>query len=96
VDLLIRFLPSQRSVRAPLGTTLLEATRSVGLPMASACGEEGACGRCGLRILEGVAGVPCETPRESQVKARNRVPKELRLACQVRPERDVTVTAPYW
>lgn len=96
MELLIRFLPSQRCVWAPVGTTLLEATRRAGLPMAAACGEEGACGRCGLRILEGAAGLPPETPREMQVKERNRVPGDLRLACQVRPESDVTVTAAYW
>lgn len=96
MDLLIRFLPSQRSVRALVGTTLLEATRRAGLPMAGACGEEGACGRCGVLVLEGAEGLPAESPRETLVKARNRVPGELRLACLVRPELDVTVTTPYW
>jgi adenylate cyclase len=93
----IRFLPSGRSIDIEADEmTLLEATREVGLPIASACGENGACARCGLEIVEGIPNLALETERERLIKARNRIEPELRLACRVRPVGDVTVRAQYW
>jgi adenylate cyclase len=93
----IRFLPSDRAIEIEPGEmTLLEATREVGLPIASACGENGACARCGLEIIEGAANLADETARERVIKERNRIDPELRLACRVRPSDDLTVRASYW
>ena len=76
--------------------TLLEATRQAGLPIASACGENGACARCGLQILAGAETLESETEHEQIIKERNRIDPELRLACRVRPQGDLTVRATYW
>jgi len=93
----IRFLPSGRSVTMRVDDmTLLEATREAGLPIASACGENGACARCGLEILAGGENLANETERERTIKERNRIDPALRLACRVRPQGDVTVRATYW
>jgi len=93
----IRFLPSGRSIEIEVEEmTLLEATRQVGLPIASACGENGACARCGLQIVEGAGSLAQETARERRIKERNRIGPELRLACRVRPRGDLTVRALYW
>ncbi len=99
----IQFLPFERSLDIDLdddpeagGMTLLEATRSVGLPIASACGENGACARCGLMILEGGENLEPETEREIRIKERNRIDPELRLACRIRPRNNLTVRATYW
>jgi adenylate cyclase len=93
----IRFLPSDRAIEIEPGEmTLLEATREVGLPIASACGENGACARCGLEIIEGAANLADETARERVIKERNRIDPELRLACRVRPSGNLTVRATYW
>jgi adenylate cyclase len=93
----IRFLPSQRTIElASEEMTLLEATRAVELPIASACGENGACARCGLEIVEGLENLAIETERERMIKERNRIDPKLRLACRVRPQGDLTVRAPYW
>lgn len=93
----IRFLPSGRSVGITAGgPTLLEATRLAGLPIASACGEAGACARCGLEIVAGAEGLEPEGERERRIKARNRIDPGLRLACRVRPRADLTVRATYW
>ena len=85
-----------RTAHVAAGTTLLEAARSVGLPVASACGADGVCARCGMRILEGESAIERETPREAEIKRRNRVDAELRLACRVRVDGALTATAPYW
>ncbi len=93
----IRFLPSGRSLEIEAGEmTLLEVTREVGLPIASACGENGACARCGLEIVVGGAHLVDETDREKSIKERNRIDPELRLACRIRPQGDLTVRALYW
>lgn len=93
----IRFLPSGRSIEIAAGEmTLLDATEAVGLPIASACGSEGACARCGLEIVEGAEGLTPESERERRIKERNRIDPEQRLACRVRPEGDLTVRASYW
>lgn len=93
----IRFLPSERAVEIVAGeATLLEATRAAGLPIASACGENGACARCGLAVLEGAEALEPESERERRIKQRNRIDPALRLACRVRPRGDVTVRATYW
>lgn len=81
---------------APGEMTLLEATRAAGLPIASACGENGACARCGLAIIEGDEGLEPETEREQRIKERNRIDPKLRLACRVRPSQSLKVRATYW
>jgi ferredoxin len=93
----IRFLPSERSVHVdPDEMTLLEATRKAGLPIASACGENGACARCGLLIVEGADTLEPETEREQRMKERNRIDPDQRLACRIRPRGNLTVRAAYW
>lgn len=93
----IHFLPSGRSIEIEAeAMTLLEITREVGLPIASACGENGACARCGLEIVEGTTHLAGESDRERRIKQRNRIDPELRLACRVRPRSDLTVRARYW
>ena len=57
----VRFSPSGRGVRVPLGTTLWKAIRSAGLPVASACGADGICGRCGVTVIEGGDSLSAET-----------------------------------
>ncbi len=96
MEVRVRFEPSRRSVRVPAGTSLLEATRRASLPLASACGAEGVCGRCGVEILRAAAELPDETERERSIKQRNRVDPQLRLACQVAVSADLVVTAQYW
>ncbi len=92
----VRFMPSEREIRVPAGTSLLEAARRAGLPVASACGADGVCARCGLDILEGAEGLPAESERETDIKSANRVDEDLRLACRIRLECDLVVTARYW
>ena len=90
----IRFLPDGRSIEVDHGTTVLEAARRAGLPMASACGARAICGRCGVYVV-GAALRP-EDPLERDVKARNRVDPRQRLACCIPVAGDLEVRASYW
>jgi ferredoxin len=96
VEVRVRFSPVGRALRVPAGTTLLEAARRAGLPIASACAADGLCARCGLRVLAGAEGLPPESAAERDAKQRNRIEPELRLACRVALRTDVEVTASYW
>jgi 2Fe-2S ferredoxin len=92
----VRFLPSKRTVRVARGTSLLEAARRAGLPVARACDGEGVCARCGVQIVAGASQLEPESRSEAEAKRRNRVDSGDRLSCQLKLERDVTVTARHW
>jgi ferredoxin len=90
----IQLLPAQIQIDVPRGTRLIQAIRDAGMPIASPCGDELLCGKCGIRIL--VGAVSGEAPIEINAKRRNGVDAELRLACAVRVSEDLTLTADYW
>jgi 2Fe-2S ferredoxin len=92
----VHFLPSSRQVRVPSGTSLLEAVRRAGLPVAAACSGEGACARCAMMIVVAAESLPGESPAETAAKARNRIDAGARLACRVGVTGDMTVTTSYW
>ena len=92
----ILFLPSGRETRVAAGSNLLETAREAGLSVASACGADGICGRCGLEILEGESSLAPPSEREVRVRERNRIEPKLRLSCMLTVDGDLVVTAPYW
>ncbi len=83
---------SGRIIVAPVGRSILEAVRDAGLPHASSCGGRARCTTCRVRIGEGLAALPPSSSLEAQALARIHAPPNVRLACQTRPARDVTVT----
>jgi adenylate cyclase len=77
-------------VRAPLGTTLLEASRLGGVPHAAVCGGRGRCSTCRVRINGKLAALP-PTTTEARVLERLGAPSDVRLACQLKPTGDLEV-----
>lgn len=96
VQVTVRFEPTGTEVQVPCGTTLLDAARRAGLPLASGCGAEGLCARCGLEILEGAGAFAAEAEDERRSKLRNRVDPRQRLACRAVLRADARVRASYW
>jgi ferredoxin len=92
----VRFEPSGRTVRVVTGSSLLEAARRAGLPLASACDGGALCGRCGVQVLAGGRSLPPEGEPETRAKRRNRAPEGQRLACRALVSSDLTVTTTYW
>jgi len=90
----IRFEPSRRAVSVAPDTTLFDAVVAADLPIASSCGADGMCGKCGLRLLSG--NLPPPSEREVRVGTANRIDPGLRLSCMVRVAEDLVVTADYW
>ena len=83
--------PDGRSVRVPVGFTVLEASRSARFPHASICGGRGRCSTCRIRIIVGAALIPGPSEGELAVLQRVKVGPGVRLACQSRPSGNVTV-----
>ncbi|MBF0155664.1 MAG: adenylate/guanylate cyclase domain-containing protein [Magnetococcales bacterium] len=73
------------------GATVLETVLGAHIAHASVCGGRGRCSVCRVRVGKGGEHLPPPTWAESQVLGRIAAPEEVRLACQLRPERDLEV-----
>ena len=81
----------QRVVRVPRGWTVLEASRSFGIPHMSMCGGRARCSTCRIRVIEGASDCPPPNQDERQTLERIRLGDDVRLACQLRPDGDISV-----
>jgi adenylate cyclase len=81
-----------RTVRVPMGLSVLEASLRNNVPHASVCGGRARCSTCRIRVIGDCASLPAPSPREAFVL--NRVgagaDPAIRLACQLRPETDIS------
>ena len=84
------------SARVAAGTTLWDAAKAQGLPVATACRGAALCARCGFVILDRPGALSEEASAETVAKRRGGVAVEQRLSCQTRIEGDVVVTTTYW
>jgi adenylate cyclase len=80
------------TVRVPFGPTLLEISRMHGIPHAAVCGGRARCSTCRVRIDEGASTLTPPGYPEAITLASIGAPKNVRLACQVRPTSALTVT----
>ena len=83
--------PDGRSISVARGFTLLEASRAAGIPHLSICGGRGRCSTCRVRIIEGMNGLPAPGDAERHTLSRIKAPGNVRLACQLRPNHNVTI-----
>jgi adenylate cyclase len=83
--------PGGRTVRVDPGSSVLEASRLVGIPHVSVCGGRGRCSTCRVRVIEGLEGQPEPEGRERATLKSISAAPDVRLACQLRPTRDLTV-----
>jgi adenylate cyclase len=81
-----------RVLRVPKGLSVLEASLRYRIPHASVCGGRARCSTCRIRVIGDCASLPPPSNREAFVL--NRVGSgsdpAIRLACQLRPERDIS------
>jgi adenylate cyclase len=83
--------PDGRRQFVPRGFSVLEASLLAGIPHAALCGGRARCSLCRVRVLGAPALPPPQEP-ERRVLAQMRAdPAHVRLACQLRPERDIAV-----
>ncbi|MFQ5546584.1 MAG: 2Fe-2S iron-sulfur cluster-binding protein, partial [Acidiferrobacterales bacterium] len=84
--------PSGQVVSAPIGQTILEAMRAAGIPHASVCGGRARCTTCRVRVGEGMDDLAEPSALELAALRRIGAAPNVRLACQTRPRRDVSIT----
>lgn len=84
--------PGGKAVALAPGGTVLDASRNAGIAHAAVCGGRGRCSTCRVKLLWSDGPLPAPAPHEAAVLARiGADPDRVRLACQLRPARDVTV-----
>ena len=103
-DALVLFMPSGRRGRFVIGTPVLEAARSLGVYVESVCGGRGICGRCQVRLAEGVFAkhgitsaadhLSATSETEQRYATVRTLPADRRLSCSVQILGDVVIDIP--
>ncbi|TAV00287.1 adenylate/guanylate cyclase domain-containing protein [Rhizobium ruizarguesonis] len=83
--------PGGEVIRVPRGFSVLEASRLGGLPHYAVCGGKGQCSTCRVQILGDYDSLPAPDKMEQTTLRRINAGSDVRLACQLRPNRDVAV-----
>jgi ferredoxin len=92
----VKFQPSGRTIEVPDGTTLFQAAKRAGLPVAASCDEVFVCGKCNLEIVEGADHLSKQTSKERDLlQAQGRALTD-RVSCVTLVLGDCTVRASYW
>lgn len=73
------------------GESILDASIRSGIDHRHACGGDCRCSTCRVEVLEGAEHCPEPRQSEREVLAINGLQPPIRLACQLRPEGDITV-----
>lgn len=83
-----------RTLRVPVGLSVLEASQRHNVPHASICGGRARCSTCRIRVTAGLADLPAPSARESFVLSRlgSGGDPAIRLACQLHPTADLAFT----
>ena len=84
--------PNGRVVQVPRNFSILEASRLANIPHASVCGGRGRCSTCRVRVSQSAASLPPPSAGEFKVLQRVGAAPNVRLACQLRPTADLSVT----
>lgn len=85
-------LPNGRPLRGIMGATILETLRENGIGHAAVCGGRGRCTTCRIRIVKGATTLPDPNDTEQRALERIKALPGVRLACQVRPINDLTIS----
>jgi len=80
------------TIEATAGPTILEISRMHNVPHASVCGGRARCSTCRIRIDSGGDDLAPPVFPESVTLGSIHAPHNVRLACQIRPASDITVT----
>lgn len=83
--------PDGQVASIPVGLTVLDASKRAAIPHASVCGGRGRCSTCRVRIVRGADALPVPALSEKAILTKLRVGANVRLACQLRPQKDITV-----
>ena len=84
--------PAGRIIETVPGSSVLEASVLFDVPHASVCGGRGRCSTCRVRVNSDLDVLPAPSEDENKVLRRVKAAPDVRLACQLRPTADISVT----
>ena len=103
-DPLVLFMPSGKRGRFPVGTTVLDAARQLGVYVESVCGGRATCGRCQIEVQEGnfakhkivssADHISPVGPRELRYAEKRTIPAGRRLSCSATIQGDLVIDVP--
>ena len=82
---------NSKIVSVPKGTSVLEASRLAGIPHQSVCGGKARCTTCRIHVVSHEGDLPVPTAIESNAIERAGLEADVRLACQLKPTKDLTI-----
>src|SRR5215813_7896565 len=83
--------PDNVTIEAPKGMSVLEVSRMAQRAHMSVCGGRARCTTCRVQIARAAGELPEPNEREATALQRINSPRNVRLACQLRPQVDLTV-----
>lgn len=89
---LLTHTTSGKTLRGSCGQTALEVMRASGVAHASVCGGRGRCTTCRVRVKTDGKHLPEPELLEAAALKRVGMSQNVRLACQIRPRGDITLT----
>ncbi|MDI7863613.1 ASKHA domain-containing protein [Rhizobiaceae bacterium n13] len=103
-DPLVLFMPSGKRGRFPVGTSVLDAARKLGVYVESVCGGRATCGRCQIEVQEGSFAkhkiissydhISPVGPKEERYAEVRKIPEGRRLSCSAQILGDLVVDVP--
>ena len=80
------------AAHAPRGLSILAISRVNRIPHAAVCGGRARCSTCRVRVMKGQDNLPPPSDLEQRVLRRLGAPANVRLACQVYPKGNITIS----
>jgi len=87
----VTFLPKETTTRVPPGTTLFHAAAWIGQPVESTCGGRGTCGKCKVRVVDGLFPI---TPADQHHLTTEDLAAGWRLSCQAEVHAEAIAEVP--
>lgn len=87
----VYFEPDNKTFETKRKTTILKASKGVGIVHPRACGGRGRCSTCRVKVLEGLENCHPRNSREKKIACFLGLQDEIRLACQTVVDGDVKV-----
>jgi len=78
-------------IKGRIGPTLLEISRLNRISHPSTCGGRGRCSSCRVLVIDGADMLPAPQAIERRLLDRIQAPRNVRLACQIRPTRPLQI-----
>lgn len=92
----ITFVKNKAPLYATDGSNLMEKLLTSHIPVASSCNGDGICGKCKVKIIEGVENLTAPSDLEINTLERNQVETGSRLSCQLKLTHDLKIDTDYW